>query len=448
MNEPIRTIVLTLAILGAPSGAFAQDSVPPPIHHSRPDPSQDLMRPGSPRLLQLPPPEQPTATTSATNAGFATTSAFNAGISPSATSGSTLTAPISITYSGGSPALFLTDSGTNNGIDSVITNSHNASSALYGSTNGQGAGLTAYNTGTVGPAGKFYVTNAASAQPGVFATTSGVGPAVLGVVSASNTNNEESAILGQNGLDEFIAYSGIGVQGAGNNYGVVGFTSGGVGVTGAGGDGYGVEAYSDSGTALYAFTLGSGDGIVVHSYGGTGIYASSDTEQGVFGQSHNSYGVVGEDSGNGVGVYGSSAAGYAGYFNGKVGAISYVTQSDKNSKTDFEPIDAKGILDRVNRLPITSWGFKTDLSKRHVGPMAQDFHAAFGLDGDDDKHINLTDMAGISLAAIQELSKQLSEKDERIAKLEAENREFSRDLADMRAALVDLKSSAQRLAKN
>jgi hypothetical protein len=46
------------------------------------------------------------------------------------------------------------------------------------------------------------------------------------------------------------------------------------------------------------------------------------------------------------------------------------------------------ILDRVSRLPITSWHFKTDPRKRHVGPMAQDFHAAFGLDGDDDKHIN------------------------------------------------------------
>jgi hypothetical protein len=143
---------------------------------------------------------------------------------------------------------------------------------------------------------------------------------------------------------------------------------------------------------------------------------------------------------------------YAGFFQGTVIAVtveatSFHTISDRNAKTNFRPIDSKDILDRVSRLPITSWHFKTDLKKRHLGPMARDFHAAFGLDGDDDKHINLTDMAGISLAAIQELSKQLPEKDGRIANLEHEIAEYDHQLADIRAALVDLKSDDQRLAK-
>jgi hypothetical protein len=54
--------------------------------------------------------------------------------------------------------------------------------------------------------------------------------------------------------------------------------------------------------------------------------------------------------------------------------------------------------------------------------MAQDFHASFGLNGDDDKNINLTDIAGVSLAAIQELSKRVTElkkKDAEIADLKA-----------------------------
>ncbi len=37
---------------------------------------------------------------------------------------------------------------------------------------------------------------------------------------------------------------------------------------------------------------------------------------------------------------------------------------------------------------------------RHVGPMAQDFHAAFGL-GDSDKSIGMQDIEGVALAAIQ-----------------------------------------------
>jgi hypothetical protein len=97
--------------------------------------------------------------------------------------------------------------------------------------------------------------------------------------------------------------------------------------------------------------------------------------------------------------------------------LSLVTISDRNAKSNFKPVDGKDILDRVDRLPITSWDFKTDLKKRHLGPMAQDFHAAFGLDGDDDTHINLVDISGISLAAIQELSAQMKIRDAQIAEL-------------------------------
>ncbi len=42
---------------------------------------------------------------------------------------------------------------------------------------------------------------------------------------------------------------------------------------------------------------------------------------------------------------------------------------------------------------------------RHVGPMAQDFYAAFGL-GLDDKHITTIDEGGVALAAIQGLYRQ------------------------------------------
>ena len=62
-------------------------------------------------------------------------------------------------------------------------------------------------------------------------------------------------------------------------------------------------------------------------------------------------------------------------------------------------------------------------SVRHVGPMAQDFHAAFGLGGDD-KHINTVDADGVALAAIQGLNqkveKELKQKDAKIAALERE----------------------------
>ena len=132
-----------------------------------------------------------------------------------------------------------------------------------------------------------------------------------------------------------------------------------------------------------------------------------------------------------IGVYGSSGSGWAGYFNGNVSATSYSTSSDRNAKTNIQSVDSKDILERVSRLPITSWDFKTDPTKRHLGPMAQDFHAAFGLNGDDDTHIALNDLAGVSLAAIQELSHEMKRKDAKIADLNAHVEQLEAQLRDV-----------------
>jgi len=59
-------------------------------------------------------------------------------------------------------------------------------------------------------------------------------------------------------------------------------------------------------------------------------------------------------------------------------------------------------------LPIARWNFKSDCSTAHIGPMAQDFHAAFEV-GTDDKHIATVDADGVALAAIQGLNQRLTE---------------------------------------
>ena len=50
---------------------------------------------------------------------------------------------------------------------------------------------------------------------------------------------------------------------------------------------------------------------------------------------------------------------------------------------------------------LTQWRFKDFPSAIHLGPMAQDFRAAFGL-GLDDKSIATVDADGVALAAIKE----------------------------------------------
>ncbi len=64
-------------------------------------------------------------------------------------------------------------------------------------------------------------------------------------------------------------------------------------------------------------------------------------------------------------------------------------------------------------MPLTSWTFKGQ-TVRHIGPMAQDFHAAFKV-GADDKHIATIDEGGVALAAIQGLYQKLEAKDTQLA---------------------------------
>ena len=104
---------------------------------------------------------------------------------------------------------------------------------------------------------------------------------------------------------------------------------------------------------------------------------------------------------------------------GDVYAHGVLLTSDRNAKENFGNISAADILDKVAALPITQWNFKTDSPKqKHIGPMAQDFHATFGLNGADDKHIATVDESGVALAAIQGLNAKL---EDRSQKLEAEN---------------------------
>jgi hypothetical protein len=84
------------------------------------------------------------------------------------------------------------------------------------------------------------------------------------------------------------------------------------------------------------------------------------------------------------------------------GSGTWASASDRNLKTDVARIDDAAVLDKVAQLPISRWSYKSERGVRHVGPMAQDFYAAFGV-GEDDKHITSIDEDGVALAAIKAL---------------------------------------------
>jgi hypothetical protein len=105
------------------------------------------------------------------------------------------------------------------------------------------------------------------------------------------------------------------------------------------------------------------------------------------------------------------------YVNGPVTATAFNPSSDRNLKENFAPVSPREVLDKVAALPITRWNFKGDDATPHLGPMAQDFHAAFNV-GTDNKHIATVDADGVALAAIQGLHQIVKEKDARISALE------------------------------
>ncbi|MBE0540227.1 MAG: tail fiber domain-containing protein [Verrucomicrobia bacterium] len=117
---------------------------------------------------------------------------------------------------------------------------------------------------------------------------------------------------------------------------------------------------------------------------------------------------------------------------------TFNNNSDRNAKQAIEPINPSQILDHVIALPLSQWSYKTDPATRHLGPMAQDFHAAFNL-GTDEKHIAPLDEAGVALAAIQGLNEKVevrSQKaEDRMQKLEAENSELKTRLANLELLL-------------
>jgi len=151
--------------------------------------------------------------------------------------------------------------------------------------------------------------------------------------------------------------------------------------------------------------LGPGSAVVLEPTGRVDVYTTADQSSGMY-----------------------MAAGSSGW-----SAIS-----DRNSKENFVPTKPEEVLNHLAAIPISTWNYKTqDKAIRHLGPMAQDFHAAFAV-GEDDKHINEIDEQGVALAAIQGLNQKLEETRAQNLKLKQENESLVERLDELEAAVRSL----------
>ncbi len=114
------------------------------------------------------------------------------------------------------------------------------------------------------------------------------------------------------------------------------------------------------------------------------------------------------------------------------GSSAWNVVSDRNAKKDFAPVDGREVLRKLDEVPVQSWRYKWDEagSTPHLGPIAQEFKAAF-FPGRDDTRISTLEFDGVELAAIQGLHALVKEKDVRITALEQR-------LADIEAKLGKL----------
>lgn len=110
--------------------------------------------------------------------------------------------------------------------------------------------------------------------------------------------------------------------------------------------------------------------------------------------------------------------------------------SSRGSKREIEQVDTQEVLAKVMALPISEWSYKRDTSVRHLGPMAEDFRAAFGL-GSGAKGIATIDTSGVALAAIKGLK---TEQDAQLDALRTENESLKAELAELKRLVHRLAS--------
>ncbi len=93
------------------------------------------------------------------------------------------------------------------------------------------------------------------------------------------------------------------------------------------------------------------------------------------------------------------------------GAGAWASVSDKRKKENFITLNPEEILLKIKDMPVTQWNYKAqDKTNHHIGPMAQDFYAAFKLSGNgNDTTITTSDIDGVNMIAIQALEKRTAE---------------------------------------
>jgi len=349
---------------------------------------------------------------------------------------------------------------------SITTGANTAAHGINSIAVGNGSATSVTGVASLAGGTGSNANGAASLAFGAITLASGTNAVATGNLTQATGNN--STAMGQASIASGTQSTAIGNTNTASgsfNALAMGVNSTASGFNGAVAIGYGVTASGAPSTALGNGTLASGANstaigvnTIASGFGSTamgqsttasgtnstaiGYYASANGKSGVF--------VFGDKStstpllaaadnqfvaraAGGTTFYSNSALTLGVTLAANGGAWASV--SDRNRKQDFRFEDGELALSKIAQMPITSWSYKsTDGSVRHLGPMAQDFRAAFGL-GADSVTITTTDIDGVNLLAVQALEKRTAEQRSEIAALRAQNSELMQRLARLEALL-------------
>jgi len=321
----------------------------------------------------------------------------------------------------------------------TITNATVTNSVFAGNGGGltglNAAQLTSIGNTNAGASGNFFVGTAGNSA------MSGVNNTGLGVHAlAANTAGNDNTAIGLNALvlsttgnnNTANGYSALQANVNGNNntasgyYALFANTNGGnntaSGLDALRANTSGADNTANGCFALSANTSGFGntaDGfnaLLASTTGSNNIALGYQAGQSIStGSSNIDIGNTGFASDANIIRIGTSQT--ATYLAGTVYGNNVQLTSDRAAKENFQPVDQQAVLAKVAALPVSEWKYKAESQGvKHIGPMAQDFQAAFQLSADV-QHISVVDESGVALAAIQGLNERLNDKETEIQNL-------------------------------
>ncbi len=269
--------------------------------------------------------------------------------------------------------------------------------AMGGANQALGASSTAFGNNTVASAAYSTSLGANTVASGLASTALGAGTKAIGDFSIAAGSNSTATALASFAMGNGAIASGAASVAFGTVSQANGVDSVAMGVrVAAGGD--------------FSVVLGS-DAVAQAAASGTFIFADHSTLDDFIGFVPNEFLVR---AAGGVGFY--TNAGLTTGLRLAPSGSQWLGVSDVHTKEHFLDVAGEDVLQKIAAMPVREWSYKAqDAAIRHMGPTAQDFHAAFGL-GEDPLRIGTMDADGVALAGVKALENRTRAwADERVA---------------------------------